>query len=57
MRGRQLAWLAIFGPMTIVLTVTGTVASGRPALLDDAIDTSGVEVKLERPQRSEDERA
>jgi hypothetical protein len=43
--------------MTIVLTVTGTVASGRPALLDDAIDTSGVEVKLERPQRSEDERA
>lgn len=39
-RGRQLAWLALFGPMTIVLTVAGIVASGEPGLRPWALAAS-----------------
>lgn len=31
-RGRQLAWLTIFGPMTVVLTVVGLAVGGHPGL-------------------------
>jgi hypothetical protein len=31
-RGRQLAWLVLFAPMTLVLTAAGVAASGRPDL-------------------------
>jgi ABC-2 type transport system permease protein len=40
-RGRQLAWLAVFGPMTIVLTIAGTIASGQADLWPWALATSG----------------
>ena len=36
-RGRQLAWLALFAPMTLVLTAAGTAASGRPDLWPGAL--------------------
>jgi len=39
-RGRQLAWLALFGPMTIVLTVAGIVASGETDLWPWALAAS-----------------
>ena len=39
-RGRQLAWLALFGPLTIVLTVAGIVASGDPDLWPWALAAS-----------------
>ena len=36
-RGRQLAWLALFAPMTLVLTAAGMAASGRPDLWPGAL--------------------
>jgi hypothetical protein len=39
-RGRQLAWLAVFGPMTALLTVAGGIASGEPDLWPWALAAS-----------------
>ena len=36
-RGRQLAWLALFAPMTLVLTAAGMAAGGRPDLWPGAL--------------------
>ena len=36
-RGRQLAWLTLFAPMTLVLTAAGMAASGRPDLWPGAL--------------------
>ena len=36
-RGRQLAWLALFAPMTLLLTAAGMAAGGRPDLWPGAL--------------------